>query len=345
MYPTQGTPSANPTVQPVPTQYPTPIPSAFPTILEPTFNPTVTPTAAPTSTAKPTTTSPPSVAPTTAGGGTNGAKPGVPTFAPSAAAAALNANNGGANVTKITLGDDMAIVFGVLGFVCCCLAGFYLYKRRQDEKENKDNLSPFEKWMVNQESKTTTNIAGVAPSPRGSRNDEDDMSIGDIYGGGEDDYDYYGAAGAQDGRSTHNPVNDQQETNERFSFSNPAARNNSRGSRGSSPGPGPRRPSQSGNGMNGSTHNPMSNGGGLHEPADGYDQYPEDYQQNDNDYDDYYGGNGGEQSSHSNPMGVNTPPPAPHRERNPLSSARRASRAGVRNSALRRSMNNGNQGN
>lgn len=139
----------------MPSSKPTQRPSASPTSTEsPTFTPTPAPTSAPTFA--------PSALPTVA---PTAAPSAVPTLAPTHEAVALQNTGffGGENQT----GNSVIIAMATLGgILCCACLAFVLYRRsRQQKKEEADaNLSPYEKWMKNEELKN----AGVTPSMHNS---------------------------------------------------------------------------------------------------------------------------------------------------------------------------------
>jgi hypothetical protein len=74
------------------------------------------------------------------------------------------------------------------------MGGYFLYKRQKEKEEGKDdeNLSPYEKWMKNEELKT--GVAGTASSSKNVRPDganrgsNTSVDLADIYGVDDDAY-------------------------------------------------------------------------------------------------------------------------------------------------------------
>jgi hypothetical protein len=72
---------------------------------------------------------------------------------PTQGAGALSSNAGG--LTEAEKGPVISLSV-ILGLMCCCGIGYYIfvyYRRAKEEEENDDNLSPYERWMRNEELK------------------------------------------------------------------------------------------------------------------------------------------------------------------------------------------------
>lgn len=276
-----GQPTSPPTVIPTskptakPSAAPTAIPSSKPTSMPtnptskpspaPTFAPTAKPTASPTAAPSPVPTAAPTPKPTFA----PTPVPTAPTFKPTAkptptptaepteagGAGALSQNSAGSasngsNSAAIAGGTVAAIL------ICCCIA-FCLYRRKQRKDEKpEEQLTPYEKWMRNEELKNQ----GAAPANASTHNEmhQNPMIDGSGSQGGPPQITNGppGTPGPYEGQngSTHNPLGSY---NQEVSLGQLAGQN----------------PMYEG----GSNHAP----GSLHEPepAGGYDQGYEDYDQ------------------------------------------------------------------
>jgi hypothetical protein len=251
---------------------PTPSPSHVPTVgpsEHPTFQPTANPTHAPTAA--------PSVAPTVAPTSTDAptTAPTAPTFAPSQSAAALSAQ-GAANTQNNGTSGTVIALATVMSVLCCVGVAYFLYTRRYANKgEDDKELSPYEKWMRNEEVK---HKSGMDDNFRFSA--QSGMDMNDIY--------------ATQGNSEHNPMGDSHMSNGSGSgmgmgmgMNNGAFDPRMSNASGMS-GYDQYNPNmmQQNNmmqpGFNGSTHNPMNGspyggniGDGLHQPAQGQAYFDE----------------------------------------------------------------------
>merc|ERR1711881_15274 len=211
-------PTPNPTHSP--TLAPTPVPTLAPTTEHPTFAPTAKPTF-------------------------------PPTPAPTENSGALSQNSagsteGGSNSAAIAGGTVAAIL------VCCCIA-FCLYRRKQSkDAKPEDQLTPYEKWMRNEELKNQ----GAAPANASTHNE---MHQNPMMNGPEQGPPQItngpGTPGPYEGQngSTHNPLGSY---NQEVSLGQLAGQNPMYDC--------------------GSEHTP----GSLHEPAGGYEPGYDDYDQN-----------------------------------------------------------------
>jgi hypothetical protein len=72
---------------------------------------------------------------------------------PTQGAGALSSNTGGLSESEKAPVISLSVI---LGLMCCCGIGYYIfvyYRRAKEQEENDDNLTPYERWMRNEELK------------------------------------------------------------------------------------------------------------------------------------------------------------------------------------------------
>ena len=72
---------------------------------------------------------------------------------PTQGAGALSSNTGGLSESEKAPVISLSVI---LGLMCCCGIGYYIfvyYRRAKEQEENDEKLTPYERWMRNEELK------------------------------------------------------------------------------------------------------------------------------------------------------------------------------------------------